>query len=48
MTIRERWAALKARLHLIEDCKAEWRKFSTWITGCGSQHTGPACMGPKV
>jgi hypothetical protein len=32
MTIREIWAAVKQRLRLIEDCKAEWRKFSTWIT----------------
>lgn len=26
------WRALKRRLNLIEDCRAEWRKISTWLT----------------
>jgi hypothetical protein len=29
------WDQFKQRFRIIDDAKAEWRKFSTWITAAG-------------
>jgi len=42
------WIALKRRLHLIEDCKDEWRKFSTWITAMALALYGALLASPEL
>ena len=42
------WRALKRRLSLIEDCRAEWRKISTWLTAAALAVYGALLASPDL
>lgn len=48
MSVRAGWHATKRRLRLIEDCRSEWRKFSTWITAAALAVFGAAVASPDL
>lgn len=48
MSVRAGWAATKRRLRLIDDCRSEWRKFSTWITALALAAFGALVASPDL
>lgn len=42
------WRALKRKLRLIEDCRAEWHKVSTWITAAALAIYGALLASPEL
>lgn len=43
-----RWITLKRRLRLIDDCRAEWRKLSTWLTAAALAVYGALLASPDL
>ena len=43
-----RWAAFKRRVRLIDDCRAEWRKASTWLTATALAVYGALLASPDI
>jgi hypothetical protein len=43
-----RWTVTKRKLGLIEDCRSEWRKFSTWITAVAIAVFGALLASPEL
>ena len=46
--IKRAWRALKKRIGIREDCRDEWRKFSTWITAIAIAVYGVLLASPEL
>lgn len=42
------WETIKQRFHIVNDARAEWRKFSTWITAIAMTVWGAFAAFPSL